>query len=117
MTHPQPNHTEDLPPVADLPAGARVWFQLGTGTVVVGELLADSPYDHFVACAPGDRVARVEIDHVGVGMDWPTHVAPPHVQPEAVKENGWLFRDSYTIDADEQVYLVSDETLVSVRSW
>lgn len=93
-------------------AGESVYVELLTGAVLQGELLDGPPSAHgYPAKAnTGDRrVVRVEIDRETSSSDGglPDHIAPESVQPDGVTEE--VFRAAYTIDADEQTYLVDPE--------
>jgi len=91
-----------------LPADESVYVEIGTGAVLRGLLLEGKPsdYGYSARADTGDRrVVRVEIDHDHSHSDdgLPAHMAPKSHQPN---DPGPVFRAAYTIDADEQTYLV-----------
>lgn len=92
-------------------AGEAVYVEIGTGSVLQGVMLDGPPSSHGYsgrADANDRRVVRVEIDHGTRRGDpgLPDHMAPGEYQPD---DTGAVFRDAYTIDADEQTYLVDPE--------
>ncbi|MFC6771267.1 hypothetical protein ACFQDD_07010 [Halorubrum pallidum] len=92
-------------------AGDSVYVEIGTGSVLRGTVLDGPPSSHGYSARAdtGDRrVVRVQIDHAHDHGDGglPDHMAPEEYQPP---DAGAVFRDAYTIDADEQTYLVDPE--------
>lgn len=102
---------------ADLENGTVVYFEIGTGTVFKGTIVGRDRLERehaYSDYSDEDNLARVEIDfETSVSDDGlPDHVAPEEYQPD--DNDGWVFRDSYTIDAEEQHYIVRPSSLVEV---
>lgn len=102
---------------ANLDNGTEVFFKIGTGTVFRGEIVGrDELMKQYAATdySDEDNLVRVEIDRdtSHSDEDLPDHLAPSRYQPN--KGDGSLFRDAYTIDAKEQHYIVTPDTLVEI---
>lgn len=89
---------------SELDVGTKVYFKIATGTVFQGHI-----------CDGSTKNSDQTIVKVNIDMDThirddslPDHLAPSEYQPENV------FRDGYTIDADEQTYTLTKNNLVEI---
>lgn len=101
---------------SELTVGTEVYFETGTGTVFKGEVVGrDELAKHYPSSdySEEDTLVRVDIDIDSTYRDagTPDHMAPKSYQPRGDEA---VFRDAYTIDAEEQHYIVTPENLVEV---
>jgi len=101
---------------SELSNGTEVYFETGVGTVFKGTIVGrDELQKHyaFSQYEESDNLVRVDIDfmaqHTEDGL--PDHMAPDQYQPP---DDDAVFRDAYTIDAEEQHYIVTQQNLVEV---
>lgn len=103
---------------ADLENGTEVYVTIGTGTVVKGTIVGREELKRKYAYSDyddADNLVRVDIDWgpTPTGDEVPDHIAPDKFQ---TGPSDALFRDAYTIDAEEQHYIVRPDNLVKVLS-
>ena len=88
---------------SELDAGTTVYFEIKTGTVLKGTVCAGQTHSDSTKVKVNiDTETRVRDDSL------PSHLAPSEYQSENV------FRDGYTIDADEQTYTLTKDNLVEI---
>lgn len=99
---------------SELSTGTEVYFEIGTGSVLQGEIVGTNELQkHYPnADVNESNLVLVSIDRETSQHDdkFPSHMAPKKYQPDTE----WVFRDAYTIDVEEQHYIVTEETLVEV---
>lgn len=100
---------------SELAVGTEVYFEIGTGTVFKGEIVGrDELSKHYPSSdySSEDTLVRVDIDTSASHRDdgTPDHMAPKSYQPQGDA----VFRDAYTIDAEEQHYIVTLSNLVEI---
>jgi len=105
---------------AELENGTEVYFETFAGVVFRGTIVGqDVLTEKFAYSDYNDdcNVVRVNIDKTVSPTDneLPKHIAPNHVQPSDAEQTSVL-RDAYTIDAEEQHYIVSSNNLVEILS-
>lgn len=102
---------------AELESGTEVFFEIGTGSVFRGEVVGREELKKqyaFTDYGENDTLVRVDIDRETHPSDdgLPDHMAPEDYQSKS--GDGSMFRDSYTIDAEEQHYILRPSNLVEV---
>ena len=105
---------------AELENGTEVYFETFAGVVFRGTVVGqDVLTEKFTYSNYDDdcNVVRVNIDKTISSTDdeLPNHIAPKRVQPSDTEQTSVL-RDAYTIDAEEQHYIVSSNNLVEILS-
>ena len=105
---------------AELENGTEIYFETFAGVVFHGTIVGqDVLKEKFAYSDYSDdcNVASVSIDKTVSPTDdeLPNHIAPRRVQPLDAEQTSVL-RDAYTIDAEEQHYIVSSSNLVEILS-
>lgn len=88
---------------SELDPGTTVYFEIETGVVLRGEVFDDQTRsDSIKVKVHIDTETRIRDESL------PSHLAPLEYQSENV------FREGYTIDADEQTYTLTENNLVEI---
>jgi len=102
---------------AELENGTEVYFRTGVDTVFKGIVIGREELQrHFSygSYDDSDTLVRVDIDRTGHHTDdsLPEHMAPESYQNKASDDQ--IFRDAYTIDAEDQRYILTPDNLIEI---